>query len=98
MVDPGAVVVAANGLEALSKAYDHGVGEIRNPGDNGHGGNGCIAIRLGGDVEANGGHTGDALPQQGREAAVHDFPVEGARKPEIAEADFYDSRMVALVK
>ena len=98
LVDPGSVVVAADRLEALSKAYDHGVGEIRNPGDNGHGGDGRIPIRFGGDVEADGGQTGDALPQQRGEAAVHDFPVEVAREPKIAETDFHNSRMVALIK
>ena len=97
-IKPGPIVVAADRLEALTKAYDDRVGEIRNSGDNGHGCNGCVPIRLGCQIEADGGQTGHSLPQEGGETAVHNFPVQGAGNPNIAKADFHDACMIALIK
>lgn len=46
VIKPSAEAVAANRLEALTKAYDNGVDKEHKAADNGHGCNGCIPVRL----------------------------------------------------
>ena len=77
MVELRAVVEAADGLEALAKANHGGPAEHHDPLDHPHGGDGRVAVRPGGPVQADGGHAGKALPRQRGEAPPDNLDVIG---------------------
>ena len=63
--EPGAVIDAADRLEALAEAQHGGGAKHHDPLDNAHGGDGGVAVDTGGVVQADGGEGSQDLAGQG---------------------------------
>ena len=87
MVEPRAVVEAADGLEALSEPNHGGAAEHHDALDHAHGGDGRVAVRPGGPVQADGRHAGKALPGQGGQASPDDLDVIGRLQLDAGDMD-----------
>ena len=72
---PRTVVEAYYRLKPLAEADDDGHDEGKHLGHDPHGGHRRVAVEPRIEVQRHGGHTGHALPQEGRQTAFQDVSI-----------------------
>ena len=88
-MEAGAVVIPANGLEALSKTDHDGVRAKHDAHDDGHTGDGRVTERIGGDVHAGDGERAGRVANHGRQSATGDLAGERNGNPALPQREMY---------